>query len=480
MTRFRRQFLVKLFTLSDLAIMAGSFVLAGLPESYLGAHVSFTSFLSMRIKLQNAIVFVAVLAVWHGVFAAIGLYQSKRLENRRNELTDVVKATSIGTLALLVAGILFRIRMTTPLFLVSFWCASTSITVASRLFLRPLLSWIRIHGRNLRRILIVGTNQRAIRFARSVESKPELGYELVGFVDEDWPGREEFRASGYPIVADCHHFPQLLREHVVDEVMLALPMRSCYQQALSIATMSREQGVIVHFLTNIFELGSPHSTGGDDFDPEAAMTVSSHPSEGWPSVVKSLLDFAIAAAALVVLAPLFLITAILIRWETPGRIFFVQERVGLNKRRFPMYKFRTMIDGAERMQTQLELRNEADGPVFKIKDDPRVTRVGRFLRKFSIDELPQLINVLRGDMSLVGPRPLPVRDYQGFDQDRQRRRFSVRPGLTCLWQIKGRSEVSFDHWMELDMQYIDHWSLWLDLKILVKTIPAVLRGTGAA
>lgn len=479
MTSFRRQFLVKLFTLSDLAIMAGSFALAGFPESYLGAHISFTSFLSMRIKLQNAIVFLAVLAVWHGVFSAVGLYQSKRLEGRRNELKEVVKATSIGTFVLLVAGILFRIRMTTPLFVVSFWCASTSITVASRLFLRPLLSWIRIHGRNLRRILIVGTNQRAVRFAQSIESKPELGYELMGFVDGEWAGHEAFRTSGYPIVADWNHFPQLLREHVVDEVMLALPMRSCYEQALSIATQSREQGVIVHFLADIFELGAHYSTTGD-FDLDAAMTVNSHPSEGWPTVVKNVLDFVIAAAALILLVPLFLISAVLIRWDTPGPIFFIQERVGLNKRTFRMYKFRTMILGAERMQAELEFRNEADGPVFKIKQDPRVTRVGRLLRKFSIDELPQLLNVFLGEMSLVGPRPLPVRDYKGFDQDWQRRRFSVRPGLTCLWQINGRSAVPFEKWMELDIQYIDHWSLWLDLEILLKTIPAVLKGAGAA
>src|SRR5271166_4191373 len=209
MTSFRRQFLVKVFSLSDLAIMAGSFALAALPESYLGEHISFTSFLSMRVKLQNAIGFVLLLAAWHAVFSAVGLYHSKRLEARKDELRDMVTATSIGALVVLLAGVLFRIRMITPLFLVSFWCASTSITVACRLLLRPMLAWIRIHGHNLRRILIVGTNQRAVQFARSIESKPELGYELIGFVDEEWPGREEFRASGYPILADCSHFPQL-------------------------------------------------------------------------------------------------------------------------------------------------------------------------------------------------------------------------------------------------------------------------------
>jgi exopolysaccharide biosynthesis polyprenyl glycosylphosphotransferase len=479
MTNLRRQFLLKVFTLSDLAIMAVSFASAALPESYLTAHVSFGEFLSMRIKLQNIVLFLGLLTVWHGVFSAVGLYQSKRLEGRRNDVKDVLTATSIGTLVLIIAGALFRIRMITAIFLVGFWVVSSSTTVAYRLLLRPLLAWVRIHGRNLRRILIVGTNERAVRFARSIESKPELGYELMGFVDEEWPGREGFRATGYPIVADCEHFPQLLREHVVDEVVLALPMKSCYLQASRIATQSREQGILVHSLTNIFDIGAPHS-GSGDFDPDGAMTVSSHPSEGWPSVIKSVLDVVASAAALILLAPVFLITAIVIRWDSPGPIFFAQERVGLNKRRFRMYKFRTMIVGAEKMQADLERRNEADGPVFKIKYDPRVTRVGRFLRKFSIDELPQLINVLRGDMSLVGPRPLPVRDYKGFDKDRQRRRFSVRPGLTCLWQINGRNTVSFDHWMDLDMQYIDQWSLWLDLEILVKTIPAVVKGTGAA
>jgi lipopolysaccharide/colanic/teichoic acid biosynthesis glycosyltransferase len=158
----------------------------------------------------------------------------------------------------------------------------------------------------------------------------------------------------------------------------------------------------------------------------------------------------------------------------------MQERVGLNKRRFRIYKFRTMVPNAEKLMAKLEDRNEVSGPVFKIKNDPRITPIGRVLRRTSIDELPQLFNVLKGDRSLVGPRPLPVRDYEGFNEDWQRRRFSVKPGITCLWQVSGRSGISFDQWMLLDMQYMDEWSLWLDFKILAKTVPAVLKGSGAA
>lgn len=152
----------------------------------------------------------------------------------------------------------------------------------------------------------------------------------------------------------------------------------------------------------------------------------------------------------------------------------------MNRRRFRIYKFRTMVPDAERLMPSLVSMNEASGPVFKIRDDPRITPIGRLLRRSSIDELPQLFNVLKGEMSLVGPRPLPVRDYQGFNEDWQRRRFSVKPGITCLWQVNGRSAISFEQWMLLDLQYMDEWSLWLDIKILARTVPAVMRGSGAA
>jgi exopolysaccharide biosynthesis polyprenyl glycosylphosphotransferase len=202
--------------------------------------------------------------------------------------------------------------------------------------------------------------------------------------------------------------------------------------------------------------------------------------EGWPVVAKRVLDFCVSLSLLIILSPIFLLAAILIKLTSPGPVFFIQERVGLNKRRFNLYKFRSMVPDAEEKLATVEHLNEVTGPVFKITEDPRITSIGKFLRKTSIDELPQLFNVLNGNMSLVGPRPLPVRDYQGFDQDWLRRRFSVRPGITCLWQINGRSSIPFNQWMELDMRYIDEWSLSLDLKILAKTIPAVIKGSGAA
>jgi exopolysaccharide biosynthesis polyprenyl glycosylphosphotransferase len=479
MTSFRRRVLLNAFKLFDVCVMAVSFALAALPVSYYSAGVSFTNFLSMRVKMRNLLLFLLFAFLWHVVFSAFGLYQSKRLGGRKQEALDVLKVVLLGTVLIAVAGAWWHIRMVTPLFLVTFFALNSSIIVSSRLVLRSLLNRVRRHGRNLREIVIVGTNPRAVRFARTLGSKPELGYRLLGFVDQDWPGIAEFYASGYLLLADLEHFPHLLREHVIDEVALALPMRSLHPQASRVAAHCEEQGILVRQVVDLFDLRRAKARA-DEIGHHAVVTMHSSPVESWAVVMKRLLDIAASAAALLVLAPVFLITSALIALDSPGPVFFSQERLGLNKRRFRMYKFRTMVADAEERQAELERHNEADGPVFKIKDDPRVTRVGRFLRKFSIDELPQFCNVLRGEMSLVGPRPLPVRDYQGFDQDRQRRRFSVRPGLTCLWQINGRSSVSFEHWMEMDMQYIDHWSLWLDLKILAKTIPAVLRGTGAS
>lgn len=465
------------FKLFDLGLMVFSFLLATLAVSR-GSRFSLEEFLSMRVKVGNFVLFFGLLVAWHAVLKSFGLYESWRLSSRRAEMADVLKATSLGALVILVFAVAFRVRLVTPLFLLVFWGTVSGVGVVTRLALRYFLEQARVHGRNLRNMLIVGTNSRAVEFARKIEAKPDLGYRIIGFVDEQWAGMPGFRGAGYPLVSDFESLPDFLREHVVDEVVMALPIRSFHAHGSEIAGWCEEQGITLRFLSNIFNLKVSRPQA-EEFDEDYLITHTRGAIEGWPVLVKRIIDFAVSLTLTVLLSPLFLVVAILIKLTSPGPVFFTQKRLGLSKRRFSIYKFRTMVADAERKMHELEDFNEVSGPVFKIMNDPRITPIGRLLRKTSVDELPQLFNVLKGEMSLVGPRPLPVRDYEGFNHDWQRRRFSVTPGITCLWQVNGRSSISFEKWMELDMQYIDQWSLWLDLKILARTIPAVLRGSGA-
>ena len=327
-------------------------------------------------------------------------------------------------------------------------------------------------------MLIVGTNERAREFARKIEDKQELGYHLLGFVDEQWKGNGDLGKYGWKLVSNINDFNAYIRDHVVDEVIIALPMKSLYWEASKIFTTCEEQGIIVRNLQDIFNSKLARSKT-EYFEGLSITTHFSGRLNGWQVPIKRVMDILLSVFPLIFLSPLFLLVALLIKLDSPGPVLFIQDRIGLNKRRFKLYKFRTMIDGADKMQEELEVINEVSGPVFKIKNDPRITQLGRILRRISIDELPQLFNVFKGDMSLVGPRPLPIRDYNGFNLDIHRRRFSVRPGITCLWQVSGRSTIQFEKWMNLDLQYIDNWSLWMDFKILAKTIPAVLKGAGA-
>jgi exopolysaccharide biosynthesis polyprenyl glycosylphosphotransferase len=210
------------------------------------------------------------------------------------------------------------------------------------------------------------------------------------------------------------------------------------------------------------------------------LVFRSGPDASWQAMGKGVIDFVGSLGMIIVLSPMMILAALAVRISSPGPIFFRQQRAGVNGRPFTMLKFRSMVTNAEQLKQELAALNEMSGPVFKVTNDPRVTSVGRFLRKWSIDELPQLFNVLRGEMSLVGPRPLPLDEVARFDDLAHRRRLSVRPGLTCIWQVSGRNNVTdFKEWVRLDLEYIDNWSLWLDIKILLLTIPAVFTGAGA-
>jgi exopolysaccharide biosynthesis polyprenyl glycosylphosphotransferase len=474
----RRQFLLNSMKVFDLVLMVASFGLAAVVVSE-NATVSVAEFLALRVKIQNFVTFSLLLLVWHLIFSSFGMYASRRLAGRWDEVVDIIKAATLGTFVVFCASLVFHITLITAEFLGVFWVASMATTILSRTAMRSLLKRVRLHGRNLRDMLIVGTNARAVQFAEKMRQNPALGYRVMGFVDQDWSGLTDFRRSGFELACDFDSLPAFLRANVVDEVVVTLPMRSFHSRASEIATLCEEQGIVIRFISNLFDLKKARSRA-EEFDGDSLITHYTGGLQGWPVVFKRVVDIVFSLGMIILLLPLFLLTAVLIKLTSRGPAVFVQKRLGLNKRHFGIYKFRTMVVDAEKRMSEIEHLNEVTGPVFKIKNDPRITALGRILRKTSIDELPQLFNVLKGDMSLVGPRPLPIRDYEGFNEDWQRRRFSVRPGITCLWQIGGRSSISFEKWMELDLQYIDKWSLRLDLEILVKTIPAVLRGSGAA
>jgi exopolysaccharide biosynthesis polyprenyl glycosylphosphotransferase len=475
----RHRLPIGLFKLIDLGLVVISFGIATIFIVRAEHKIGIMQFLSMRTKVSNFLIFALALFLCHFIFSICGLYVSRRLSSKAAELADVFRAMTFSAACFVVLGWLFSIKMITMPFLGAFWAICLVTLCTFRLLLRSVLERIRTHGRNLRFMLILGTNPRAVDFARRISQDKERGYHLLGFADDDWPGLADFKRTEFQLVSDYAGLKEFLRWNVVDEVTVFLPIGSFYSHFHEVADLCRQHGIVVRFNSDIFGIKSLPRRG-EEFEGDHFVATFSRAGEGWPGAAKRTLDVAMSSLMLVLLSPILIAAAIAIKLTSPGPVFFLQDRIGLNKRKFKIYKLRTMVHGAEKLQAALEQKNEATGPVFKIKDDPRITPLGRFLRRSSIDELPQLINVLKGDMSLVGPRPLPVRDYAGFNEDWQRRRFSVRPGITCLWQVNGRSGISFDQWMLLDLQYMDEWSLWLDLKILAKTVPAVLRGAGAA
>jgi exopolysaccharide biosynthesis polyprenyl glycosylphosphotransferase len=329
-----------------------------------------------------------------------------------------------------------------------------------RLWLRSSLAQAQLK----RKLILVGTAEETSRLQAGLLGGPQEGMTVVAQVNIN--------------EAPVEQLVELLHEHSVNGVILTGAHTYFGQIEQAIEVCERE-GVEVWLLADFFKTQISR-VSVDDFYGRPMLVFRSAPETSWQGLAKQVIDVVGAFVALLVLATPMLVVALLIRLTSPGPVLFRQRRSGLNGEPFVMLKFRSMRSDAEQLKHELEALNEMSGPVFKLSQDPRITPVGRFLRRYSIDEWPQLINVLRGEMSLVGPRPLPVDEVKRFDDLAHRRRLSVKPGLTCLWQISGRSEVrDFKEWVRLDLEYIDHWSLWLDLRILLQTIPVVLKGTGA-
>lgn len=418
--------------------------------------------------------FAGTLLVWQLSARLAGVYGRYRTTTIVTEVARLFRAFVV--LALVVASVQFLWkrpdRELSRLFFALYYGVAFVLLAGNRLALRLAARAARRRGFNTRSLAVVGTSDMARAVVGAVNAHPEWGYVFAGYVLEDGEGAP----TGARVLGRLDELAQVLEREVLDEVVIGVPNARLdrIEHALRVC---EEQGVGVKVLLDFFP-NSVSRIAVEELEGMPVLSFATAPNEVAPLAAKRVFDLVVSALTLVFLSPLFVGIAVAVKLDSPGPVFFRQRRVGLNGRTFWMWKFRSMCDGAEAMQPALAALNEMGGPAFKASQDPRVTRVGRWLRRTSLDEFPQFWNVLVGDMSVVGPRPpIPteVKKYERW----QRRRLSVRPGLTCTWQVSGRNEVDFDRWMELDLHYIDHWSLWHDLSIVLRTIPAVLFGRGA-
>ena len=419
-----------------------------------------------------AVIAMAIWAVlWVTVLWFRGLYRLRAHWSVRADLFRLLQAAALLAIAVFVALFATKMPEVSRLFLVVLFAVQLTVGVISRLLLRHAFARARERGLNMRFILIMGTTPTAESFADMIESHHELGLRVIGHL-AGTPGGSQ-RMPKRPVIGSLDDLETVLHARVVDEVAICLGPPD-WPLVEAITRICAEEGKVIRLPA---DGGSPH-IGGAYVEQYGGLTIQSivyGPDRIVSLLAKRLMDVAGAGLLLVVTAPITIAAALAIRVADGRPVFFRQIRVGLHGRTFQVVKFRTMVLDAELQLDELIDRNEISGPAFKLTDDPRVTRIGRFLRRTSIDELPQLWNVLRGEMSLVGPRPPLPRELEGYDVW-HRRRLSMKPGITGLWQVTARRNSEFDRWVSIDLDYIDRWSLWLDVKIIARTVPAMLEG----
>jgi exopolysaccharide biosynthesis polyprenyl glycosylphosphotransferase len=462
-----------LFGLSDIVLTALAFLLAYRVRVALD-HVPLEHDFYLTAPVQVLLLGWSVV-VWVSVGMWWQIYDRIDASHSRIILRDAFRQCLLSTVVIVLFEFALRLDLSRS-FLAMFAVFSWLLLCVFRLNAGRVLGMMRREFGAPSYIMVVGLGDAAIRMGRQIEEAASYGVRLSGFLAEpgDAAPEEVELAAKYP-VRPLAQLPDLLGQHVIDEIIFAVDSRRLAELE-EVFLLCDEEGIRTRVAVDFF----PHINSQvylDRLGASPLLTFSATPHDEIRLLVKRATDILVAAAALILLSPLMLLIALLIRMTSMGPAIFRQTRCGLNGRRFVFYKFRSMCEDAEAQRAALEHLN-AKSTAFKIPNDPRLTPVGRWLRKFSIDEWPQLWNVLKGDMSLVGPRPpLPeeVEQYKRW----QRRRLRMRPGLTCLWVISGRDQVDFETWMRMDMQYIDTWSLGLDWKIMLRTIPQVLSGRGA-
>ncbi|MBI5058520.1 sugar transferase [candidate division KSB1 bacterium] len=459
--------------IADILMTVISFVTAFAVRSQIRTVYFFGSAQSVD---SFANILIIVVPVWWFFLDIQKAYSEAGRVSLRDEFNLVVRTALFGTLTLLAIAYILRLESPPRSTIILFVVINVALLFLNRIFFHNVREYLRAKGEFAKTILIVGSGDKAQRFLNALSEHAEWGIDLVGFVelDRNKIGKE---VMGAKILGGPEHLPEILHSYPIHEVVFAVPTRML-ADCTDMLALCEQEGVRAVILSNFFSSLVAMVDAEVQYD-QPVLIYSTNRHREWQLLVKRLIDLAVSLVLLVLLAPLLAVVAMLIKFGDGGPVFYTWKVVGQNKKNFTGYKFRTMVVNADLLKEKLLAQNEMKGIAFKMSKDPRITRVGHFLRKFSLDELPQLWSVLKGDMSVVGPRPPLETELKRFESW-HRRKLSVKPGLTCLWQVSGRSTITdFDEWVRLDLAYIDNWSLWLDFKILLKTIPVVLTGRGA-
>jgi exopolysaccharide biosynthesis polyprenyl glycosylphosphotransferase len=461
-----------------LRTLDGSVVILSFLVAYVLRAQVLTRFFSLDPVLSfngHVQILLLVAPLWVLMLKYCGTYESVRKKSYAETFWLITKAHSVAMVILFALLFITDSDRISRLLILIFGSIVFVLLLCGRFAIMMTLRAMRRRGLNYRNILIIGTGKRVRRYADLICSRSELGLRIFGYVDDE-PTPSDREILGSEIVGTLKDVPSIIEKNVIDEVVIGLPRRFLPQIG-EVIEACEETGTEVTLVADFFDIAIAklHTTMFYDIP---LLTFSTIPSQQLQLHLKDCVDRLGSFILLLLTSPLFLVASIAIKLTSPGPVFYKQTRTGLNGRQFTVCKFRSMRTNSKQEVEELKRYNEMSGPVFKMKNDPRVTPIGRILRRTSIDELPQLINVLKGEMSLVGPRPPLPAEIDQYDRW-QRRRLSVKPGMTCLWQISGRNKVDFKEWMDLDMIYIDNWSLWLDIRILMKTLVVVIRGDGA-
>lgn len=409
------------------------------------------------------------------VYRQHGVYQLRRKISWFDEFYAIVNGTTTSIVIMIVIIFLYRPAFYSRIIFIYAGLLAVALLSLSRLLKVLLQRRLRRQGIGIRRVLIVGAGEVGRTVMRATVANPESGFQIVGFLDDN-PTKGETDIGRFRALGSTTNLADILEQEEIDEVIITLPWQY-HRKIISLMAQCERQNIRTRIVPDLFQM-TLNRMHVEEVAGVPMISLKEPGISGLNQLIKRGIDVVFAATALGLFAPLMGLVALMIKMESPGPVLFQQERVGKNGRCFKLYKFRSMVEDAEEQLEALKDFNEADGPIFKMKADPRVTRLGKWLRRLSLDELPQFYNVLRGDMSLIGPRPpLPaeVEQYQEW----HKRRLEIAPGITGLWQVSGRSELTFDEMALLDIYYIENWSLGLDTKILWQTVPRVLFGSGA-